>query len=399
MVIKVTKNMTDSERIAVENSNNQYLRMLTYAPVGMIVPFGGDTVPGAFLVCDGSALDTTEYADLFNAIGYTYGGYDDSFYIPDLSGATVNGVNVKYIIKTTNGITEEERLKILASVDQTYNAESENAQSGKAVAEAIANTAVLKTQLAFTAQARKIPQYNDGRRIQTDTPVNSQDCVNKQYIDNNYYTKNEVDNLEAVKSISFKEYDRTDYTVIKDPYGPVVLALSYDESVVDVKDNYISNVRYPFESTDAATKGYVDDAVPNYELIEEITVTEDVEQILKKTSPDGTPYNFKAVTIEFSSEGVTGYSGKQLIEFNDGRVFKGNAEFLSDNRIAIIRGIYCGGLTFYDATWNAQSANSTTLNQNGYAIVPKIAQENVTKIHIRSAVKAGTVIKIYGIKV
>ena len=386
-----------------------------------------------------------------------------------------------------------------AVTDQTYNAESENAQSGKAVAEAIANTAVLKTQLAFTAQARKVPQYNDGRRIQTDTPVNSQDCVNKQYIDNNYYTKDEVDNLEAVKSISFKDYDGTDYTEIKDPYGTVVLALSDQESTVDVKDCWLTNVRYPVDSTDAATKGYVGDAVANavgsvdlsnyytkdevnnlacvkntyeeaeyfsinspnqdqyidlynvgdmdinanghniningakiiyvatpkddtdaatkgyvddavanaiassadlnYELIEEITVTEDVNEILKTTSPDGTPYNFKGVTIEFSSEGVTGYSGKQLIEFNDGRVFKGSAEFLSDNRISSIRGIYCNGLTFYDATWNAPSANSNTINQNGYACAPKAIQENVTKIHIRSAVKAGTVIKIYGIKV
>ena len=79
-------------------------------------------------------------------------------------------------------------------------------------------------------------------------------------------------------------------------------------------------------------------------------------------------------------------------------MFKGNAEFLSDNRVSSIRGIYCGGLTFYDATWNAPSANNATINQNGYAIVPKTAQENVTKIHIRSAVKAGTVIKIYGIR-
>ncbi|MBR3591591.1 MAG: tail fiber protein, partial [Clostridia bacterium] len=137
MIIKQTKEMTDSERIAAENSNNQYLRTLTYAPIGMIIPFGGSVIPNAFLLCDGSVLNTTEYADLFNAIGYTYGGSGDTFKIPDFVSTTLNDVSVKFIIKTANGITEKERLEILGNVDQTYNPESENAQSGKAVAAAI----------------------------------------------------------------------------------------------------------------------------------------------------------------------------------------------------------------------------------------------------------------------
>lgn len=222
MLIKKTKDMTDSEQIAVDNSNNQYLRALTYAPVGMIIPFGGGTIPSVFLVCDGSALDTTEYADLFNAIGYTYGGYDDSFYIPDLSGATVNGVNVKYIIKTTNGITEDERLKILANVDQTYNAESENAQSGKAVAEAIDNTAVLKTETTYSNEAGKIPIFSQANTIRSGTPKNSMDCANKKYVDDavaNAGGGGSVDLSEYVKKTDLATETTAGLVVVKPYYG------------------------------------------------------------------------------------------------------------------------------------------------------------------------------------
>lgn len=93
MLIKQTKDMTDSERIAVENSNNQYLQALSYVAVGTIFPYAGAEVPDTFMICDGSALDTTEYADLFSIIGYTFGGSGDTFNIPDLRGKTLVGLN------------------------------------------------------------------------------------------------------------------------------------------------------------------------------------------------------------------------------------------------------------------------------------------------------------------
>lgn len=237
------------------------------------------------------------------------------------------------------------------------------------------------------------------RIIHVGNPVDTADAATKGYVDD------VVANAGGVGSADLTDYVKnTDYATDK-VAGVVKLHTDYgirsiDGSVASVSrtiEQYNTMSNYAFISK-GTLENVLADKIHNYELIEEIAVTEDVSEILKTTSPDGTPYNFKAVTIEFSSEGVTGYSGKQLIEFNDGRVFKGNAEFLSDNRASIIRGIYCGGLTFYDATWNAPSANNATINQNGYAIVPKTAQENVTKIHIRSAVKAGTVIKIYGIR-
>lgn len=100
MLIKHTKEMTERERIAVENSNNQYLEALAYVAVGTIFPYAGAAIPDTFMLCDGSLLDTTEYAQLFESIGYTYGGEGDSFKIPDLRETD----SVNYIIKTNQNI-------------------------------------------------------------------------------------------------------------------------------------------------------------------------------------------------------------------------------------------------------------------------------------------------------
>ena len=60
-------------------------------PVGSIMPFGGDTPPAGYLLCDGSEQSTSVYGDLFSIIGYKYKasglltGYQ-TFALPDLRG-------------------------------------------------------------------------------------------------------------------------------------------------------------------------------------------------------------------------------------------------------------------------------------------------------------------------
>lgn len=63
-------------------------------PAGMIVAYGGSSVPSAYLECDGSAVSRTTYANLFTAIGTTWGTGDGSttFNVPDLRGRTLIGV-------------------------------------------------------------------------------------------------------------------------------------------------------------------------------------------------------------------------------------------------------------------------------------------------------------------
>lgn len=62
-------------------------------PVGIFLPYGGASVPGGWMLCDGSAKSRTTYAALFAAIGTFYGGGDGSttFNIPDLRGRVPAG--------------------------------------------------------------------------------------------------------------------------------------------------------------------------------------------------------------------------------------------------------------------------------------------------------------------
>ncbi len=55
---------------------------------GKIVPSAGSNAPNGWLLCDGSAVSRTTYADLFDMIGTTFGAGDGSttFNVPDLRG-------------------------------------------------------------------------------------------------------------------------------------------------------------------------------------------------------------------------------------------------------------------------------------------------------------------------
>ena len=59
-----------------------------FTPIGTIIMFGGITTPpSGYLFCDGSSVSTTTYSNLFNVIGYTYGGSSGSFSLPNLSAS------------------------------------------------------------------------------------------------------------------------------------------------------------------------------------------------------------------------------------------------------------------------------------------------------------------------
>lgn len=63
-------------------------------PTGTILPFGGIEPPDEFLICDGSQVSRSEYADLFNVIGTRFGNGDghSTFTLPDLIERTTWGV-------------------------------------------------------------------------------------------------------------------------------------------------------------------------------------------------------------------------------------------------------------------------------------------------------------------
>jgi len=78
-------------------------------PAGLIMDYAGSSTPTGWLLCDGSAYDTTTYASLFAAIGYTWGSSGGNFKVPDLRGVMTLGAGynaaaaVTYSLATTGG--------------------------------------------------------------------------------------------------------------------------------------------------------------------------------------------------------------------------------------------------------------------------------------------------------
>lgn len=61
-------------------------------PLGAILAYPSATAPStAFMLCDGTYLSISTYADLFALIGYTYGGSGANFFLPNIKGKTIVG--------------------------------------------------------------------------------------------------------------------------------------------------------------------------------------------------------------------------------------------------------------------------------------------------------------------
>lgn len=84
--------MQGEKKVAnVYNINNSSYSV----PIGCIIPFSGSTIPVGFLLCDGSKVSKTDYADLYAVIADLYGTVTDTskFKLPDLRDKFVQGAN------------------------------------------------------------------------------------------------------------------------------------------------------------------------------------------------------------------------------------------------------------------------------------------------------------------
>lgn len=85
------------------NTLNQTVNNLSVTPSGSVVMFAGSGVPSGWLVCDGSVVSQTTYANLYSAIGTTYntgGEGAGNFRLPNTSGIFVRGVGQQNISGT-----------------------------------------------------------------------------------------------------------------------------------------------------------------------------------------------------------------------------------------------------------------------------------------------------------
>ena len=72
-------------------------------PIGTLISFAGNgQLPDGFLVCDGSAVSRTDYADLYDVIGTIYGTGDGSttFNLPDYRGRFIEGAVTAGTVKS-----------------------------------------------------------------------------------------------------------------------------------------------------------------------------------------------------------------------------------------------------------------------------------------------------------
>lgn len=77
-------------------ANNYYIDNTVYCvPVGTIISYTSTIAPTGFLVCDGSEISKTDYADLYKVIGDKFGTATDNtkFKLPDLRDKFVQGAN------------------------------------------------------------------------------------------------------------------------------------------------------------------------------------------------------------------------------------------------------------------------------------------------------------------
>lgn len=77
---------------AQDAATKSYVDKLT-SPTGAMIMYGGASAPTGWLLCDGSAVSRTTYANLFSAIGTAYGVGDGSttFNLPNLVSKFARG--------------------------------------------------------------------------------------------------------------------------------------------------------------------------------------------------------------------------------------------------------------------------------------------------------------------
>jgi len=78
---------------AVTAGSCNLIDALSLLPPGVILPYGGTSLPDGYLWCDGSAKSRTTYAALFAAVGTNYGNGDGSttFNVPEGRGYFLRG--------------------------------------------------------------------------------------------------------------------------------------------------------------------------------------------------------------------------------------------------------------------------------------------------------------------
>ena len=96
----IVDNLTSTDIDKPLSANQgKVLKSMIITLTGVVLPYAGNTVPTGFLLCNGQAVSRTEYQNLFDAIGTTYGEGDGSttFNLPNLKDKFVQGAGTNAV--------------------------------------------------------------------------------------------------------------------------------------------------------------------------------------------------------------------------------------------------------------------------------------------------------------
>lgn len=84
-----------SDEVLVVDGTGVVKKVAALVPPGMVNAYAGTVAPSGYLICDGSAVSRTTYANLFAAIGTIYGigNGTTTFNLPDLRGEFIRGLD------------------------------------------------------------------------------------------------------------------------------------------------------------------------------------------------------------------------------------------------------------------------------------------------------------------
>jgi len=96
LLVNVTSGNTGVRRV----TKNDFIKTVPITPVGSILPFGGNTAPPGWLICNGEIVNKSAYAQLWGVIGHNFldptllaDGGSATFALPDMRGRMPLGVD------------------------------------------------------------------------------------------------------------------------------------------------------------------------------------------------------------------------------------------------------------------------------------------------------------------
>lgn len=109
--------------------DNKCFVELDLMPVGMIIPYAGQSAPDNWLICQGQAVSRVTYKELFSVIGTSYGAGDGTltFNVPDLRGKFALGASDKYALGSKGG---EESVTLSINEMPSHNHGGEVGEAG-----------------------------------------------------------------------------------------------------------------------------------------------------------------------------------------------------------------------------------------------------------------------------